>query len=395
MSSEPAPETGWRSERATLFLSAVAMTALAVAQPLLDLLGRTPEFFTARAAPTSDVVLLGLLLGLVIPLTAGAVVLAAHHFSPAVGRVVHASVIVVSGALLTLAVLAHTPAAEWPAGSVLVAAFVAGAGLAFAFRKSASTREVLRYAAVAPAVVVVLFLMVAPTSRLVWGAAGQRDGGRAGRRSGTGGHGRVRRVPGGHADRRLRRDPCRPVPRLRPARRQRHLVPQRRRGPRAHRGGAADDAVGGAGPPRRERPQRRRLPRQPVHVGRGRLPGGGGRVGHRPLPNHDMRRGQPAPALLRHPVAQPGQRPGGGRRARVPPRRLRRWATADRPGVGRLHRLRHSALLGPEPPLQRRRRRRSPGRRYRLPRRLRPAVDGRRAALRPHPVAALPVGHPP
>ena len=101
--------------------------------------GRTPEFFTARAAPTSDVILLGLLLGLVIPLTAGAVVLAAHHFSPAVGRVVHASVIVVSGALLTLAVLAHTPAAEWPAGSVLVAAFVAGAGLAFAFRKSAST----------------------------------------------------------------------------------------------------------------------------------------------------------------------------------------------------------------------------------------------------------------
>ncbi|MET0831718.1 MAG: sulfatase-like hydrolase/transferase, partial [Acidimicrobiia bacterium] len=164
---------GWTSERATLFLSAVAMTALAVAQPLLDLLGRTPEFFTARAAPASDVVLLGLLLGLVIPLMAGAVVLAAHRISPDMGRVVHASIIVVSGALLTLAVLAHTPAAEWPAGSVLVAAFVAGAGLAFAFRKSASTREVLRYAAVAPAVVVVLFLVVAPTSRLVWGTAGQ------------------------------------------------------------------------------------------------------------------------------------------------------------------------------------------------------------------------------
>ncbi|MET0830900.1 MAG: hypothetical protein ABWY62_00855, partial [Acidimicrobiia bacterium] len=109
MSSGPAAGAGLRSERATLFLSAAAITALAVAQPLLDLLGRSPEFFTARAAPASDVVLLGLLLGLVIPLTAGAVVLAVHRFSPAAGRVVHASVIVVSGALLTLAVLAHTP----------------------------------------------------------------------------------------------------------------------------------------------------------------------------------------------------------------------------------------------------------------------------------------------
>ncbi len=173
MSSGPAAGGGLKSERATLFLSAAAITALAVAQPLLDLLGRSPEFFTARVAPASDVIVLGLLLGLVIPLLVGAVVLGAHRISPAAGRVVHAAVIVVSGALLMLAVLAHTPAAEWPAWSVAVVAVVVGAGLAFAFRRSAAIREVLRYAAVAPVVVVALFLMVAPTSRLVWGTAGQ------------------------------------------------------------------------------------------------------------------------------------------------------------------------------------------------------------------------------
>jgi hypothetical protein len=162
-----------RSERATLFLSAAAITALAVAQPLLDLLGRSPEFFTARAAPASDVVLLGLVLGLGIPLLVGMLVVVAHRLSPRAGRIAHAAVIAVFGALLTLAVLAHTPVAGWPAWFALAAAAAAGAGLALAYRRWAATREVLRYAAVAPAVVFVLFLMVAPTSRLVWGTAGQ------------------------------------------------------------------------------------------------------------------------------------------------------------------------------------------------------------------------------
>ena len=74
-----------KASRVDLILSALAVTAIAIAQPILDLLGRTPEFFTARAAPTVDVVMLGVVLGIALPLLVAGIVLLADVISHRVG----------------------------------------------------------------------------------------------------------------------------------------------------------------------------------------------------------------------------------------------------------------------------------------------------------------------
>ncbi len=56
---------------------------------------------------------------------------------------------------------------------MLAMAAAAGLGLVVGYHRWSSMRGLLRYAAIAPVVVVALFLVVAPSSRLVWGTAGQ------------------------------------------------------------------------------------------------------------------------------------------------------------------------------------------------------------------------------
>jgi Sulfatase len=173
VTTAPTGRTGLGSERTDLFLSAAAITALAVAQPLLDLLGRTPEFFTARGSSRSDVILFGLTLGLVFPLVVAGVVAGVHALHRRTGLVVHAVVLASGGGALALAALNRTAVSDWPGWIVLAMAAVAGLGLVLGYHRWSSMRGLLRYAAIAPVVVVALFLVVAPTSRLVWGTAGQ------------------------------------------------------------------------------------------------------------------------------------------------------------------------------------------------------------------------------
>jgi Sulfatase len=158
-----------RVSRVDLALSALAVTAIAVAQPILDLLGRTPEFFTARAAPTADVVLLGVALGLGIPLLIAGIVILADVISHRAGVIVHAAVLVTTGALLTLQVLRRTGLSEWPGWIQVAIAVVAGAALAIGYHRWRPARRLLNYAAIAPVVVLVVFAVIAPTSALIWG----------------------------------------------------------------------------------------------------------------------------------------------------------------------------------------------------------------------------------
>nr|MBA2338235.1 sulfatase [Acidimicrobiia bacterium] len=163
---------GPRSERADLFLSTAAIVALAVAQPLLDLLGRTPQFFTARAASTFEVVMVGLVLGIGLPLLVATAPAGAHALNPFAGRAVHGAVMTLGGGLLVAEALQHTPAARWPGWLLLAVGGVAGVALVVGYHRAAPIRGLLRYGAAATAVVAGLFLVVAPTSRLVWGTSG-------------------------------------------------------------------------------------------------------------------------------------------------------------------------------------------------------------------------------
>jgi len=149
-----------------VFASCVALVCLAVSQPILDLLGRNPEFFLARSAPTLDVVLVGVVLGLVVPVLTGLIVVGIRHLNLAVGTAVHIVVLGLSSTVLVVEVLER-----FVAGSPLLVATAAlvGAAVVLLFYGSSTFRTVTKYVALAPLAVVGSFVILSPMSRLLFG----------------------------------------------------------------------------------------------------------------------------------------------------------------------------------------------------------------------------------
>jgi hypothetical protein len=137
--------------RAALHLA--ALTSFAVAQPLFDLLGRTPEFLAVRGATRGEIVVLALVLVLVPPLVLLAVELAAGPARAAV----HLALVAVLVGLVALQALDH-----------VVAAALLGLAAAAAYARLAAARAVLTVLAPAPLLFVALFLFHSPVSDLVW-----------------------------------------------------------------------------------------------------------------------------------------------------------------------------------------------------------------------------------
>ena len=98
-----------------VILSCAVLFVLAVAQPLLDLLGRNAEFFLARATPPIDIVLLALFLTFGIPVFIGLFVAGVRNLHAPTGTVLHWIVLSILGGILALQVISRTPAASFPA----------------------------------------------------------------------------------------------------------------------------------------------------------------------------------------------------------------------------------------------------------------------------------------
>ncbi len=151
------------------FLSTAAVVALALSQPLLDLLGRTPTFFVARGAPVSDAVLVGLLVGIAVPLWFAAVVALVGRVNDRAGNWLHSLVLAVSGALLAVAVSKAIPTLTLPGWLLVVVAAVAGFSTVVAYHRWTGLRAALRFAGAAPLVVAGWFLLATPVARLIAG----------------------------------------------------------------------------------------------------------------------------------------------------------------------------------------------------------------------------------
>ena len=134
-------------------LHLVALTSFAVAQPLFDLLGRTPEFFAVRGATRGEIVVFALALVLVPPL----VLLAVELVSGPARAGVHLAL--VAGLVALVALQAF--------GRVAVAV-VLGLGAAAAYARLAPARALLTVLAPAPLLFLALFLFQSPVSDLVW-----------------------------------------------------------------------------------------------------------------------------------------------------------------------------------------------------------------------------------
>ncbi|MEN8237961.1 MAG: sulfatase-like hydrolase/transferase [Actinomycetota bacterium] len=151
-----------------IVISVVVLFVLAVAQPLLDLLGRNAEFFLARAAPSLDIVILAVLLTFVIPLLIGLAALGITRIHEPTGRIVHGVIVTILGAVLALQVIELTPITNWPAWVEITIAVAVGVIIAYGFYGSESVRAIGRYSAIAPFAVLGLFLFTSTTSQLVF-----------------------------------------------------------------------------------------------------------------------------------------------------------------------------------------------------------------------------------
>ncbi|MER7894090.1 sulfatase-like hydrolase/transferase [Micromonospora sp. NPDC094482] len=155
---------GARAELGRL-LEIVALVGLVVTQPLLDVLGRSPDFFLFHRAHRGDILLLVALVA-VVPTVPPVLLGALSRLAGRAARSVTHTVLV--GALLAaLAVQVGRHGTPLRGVPLLLAAVALGALGAAAHRRWRAPGRVLRLAAVGPLVFVGLFLAVSPSSVLV------------------------------------------------------------------------------------------------------------------------------------------------------------------------------------------------------------------------------------
>lgn len=161
-----APERSWLSlPEVGAFLELFALCGFAIAQPVLDVTGRSPDFFLFDGAGRGDVLLLAAIVTFLpaLGLWAGGALVRLVN-GPA-GRALH--VATVGGLLAVLAVEVGKKASPLR-GRALLAVAVAVALVATAgYVRLRPMRLWLRYASPAPLVFLLVFAMVSPTSALV------------------------------------------------------------------------------------------------------------------------------------------------------------------------------------------------------------------------------------
>lgn len=175
-------DRGWRGELGRL-LEVVALVGLVVTQPLLDVLGRSPDFFLFHRADPAQILLLTALVA-VVPTVPVALLGTLSRLAGRTARALtHTALIGLLLAALAVQVGRHvTPLRGVP---LLLVAVLAGAAGAVAHRRWRAPGRVLRLAAAGPVAFVVLFLLASPTSAVV---LPRTDGGAAGTAQGSGVH---------------------------------------------------------------------------------------------------------------------------------------------------------------------------------------------------------------
>ncbi len=158
-----------------LGLSIVALAAISIAQPILDLLGRNPEFFLARAAPPIDVILLAIVLAVILPVLLAGVVLAVHALHAPTARAVHAGMFILMVAVLTVTTLERIGLEGESGWWVIAIGVLLGIGLMTLHRRWNSVRFGLRLLSLTPLVVVGVFLLISPTSQMAWASSSSTE----------------------------------------------------------------------------------------------------------------------------------------------------------------------------------------------------------------------------
>jgi Sulfatase len=144
-------------------LHLAVLSSFAFAEPLFDLLGRTPEFFVVRGSTASDVVVLALVLTLVPPLAGLVLEAGAALVSARALRALHLVLVAALAAVIALQIVRR--ALEPTAPALLVSA-AAGAAFALIYARGSVVRTFVSVLLPVPLVFCAIFLFRAPLGAL-------------------------------------------------------------------------------------------------------------------------------------------------------------------------------------------------------------------------------------
>ena len=175
MSPPRSPQSGSSRDRSSVSrllpsLHLLALSSLAFAQPILDLLRRQPEFFVARGLEGMQIVLLLAGLLLVVPLPILLLDAAAALAGRVVQRWVHRVLVAGLVMLIVAPFVRGLPVLGSSVWALLLGAVI-GLLLTWAFEKLAPARLFLDYVSVAPVIVLGLFLGNPQIAGLVFGGS--------------------------------------------------------------------------------------------------------------------------------------------------------------------------------------------------------------------------------
>ena len=152
-------------ERLWAFLELFALVGFAIAQPLLDVLGKAPDFFLFRRDSRADILLLVLAVTVLPAVCLWLVELAALAGGERLRRALH--LLMVGGLLAALSLEVGKKLTPLRGVRLLALAALGGLAGGLLYAKWPAVRLWLRYLAPAPVVFALIFLLVSPVSKLV------------------------------------------------------------------------------------------------------------------------------------------------------------------------------------------------------------------------------------
>ena len=165
---EPRPRAGLRAlagRQLWPLLELFVLAGFAVAQPLLDVIGRSPDFLLFRQADAKEIALLAFTITFGPPLVLWGLELLAGLAGRRVQRAVHLALVGGLMAVLGLEVAKKLTPLRGPA--LVAVGVVAGIGAGVLYARASAFRLWLRYASPAPLVFLLVFLLVSPAAQLL------------------------------------------------------------------------------------------------------------------------------------------------------------------------------------------------------------------------------------
>lgn len=169
--SKPTAPTAW-----DISVSLVVLFNLAVAQPLLDLVGRHPPFLIAHDASRVQIWVLLLSLTLFVPVALAGLAVLLRTIAPLAGRIFQTAVLALLIAVILLRIFSELLGAL-PGGLLLAIALGAGLAGGHYFHERERARTFLRIGAPLPLIVIGLFAFASPASGLLFPEAVRSPGG--------------------------------------------------------------------------------------------------------------------------------------------------------------------------------------------------------------------------